>query len=86
MAVVNRCAVAVSPRQPMLEWILPFRRTLDGEAQEGEASPYLISPYDDEPRALERLRVSHGAIFEAELKMWCRDRGFGQAIAALSAS
>jgi hypothetical protein len=75
MAVVNRCTVAVSPRQPMLEWTLPFRSPLDGEAQQGEASIYLISPYDNEPRALERLRVCHGAIFEAELEMWCRDRG-----------
>ena len=70
-AAPSRCR----PGNPCSSGPSPSAAPLDDEAQEGEASLYLISPYDNEPRTLERLRVCHGAIFEAELEIWCRDRG-----------
>jgi len=74
MAVVNRCAVAVSPQDPMVAWSRPFWTREDMESLGEEKSLYLVSTYDDEATAMAVLETHHGAIFEAELELWCLDR------------
>ncbi len=74
MAVVNRCAVAVSPLPPMVDWSRPFWTREDMESVGEEQSLYLVPTYDDEATAMNVLQDHHGAIFEAELEMWCLDR------------
>jgi hypothetical protein len=74
MAVVNRCAIAVAPRQPMRDWSRPFWTREDMEGLNDEHSLYLIPTYESEAEAQQRLRERFAAIFEAELDLWCRDR------------
>jgi hypothetical protein len=74
MAVLNRCAIAVAPRQPMVEWTRPFRTREDMEGLEDDPSLYLLPTYDNEEEAEERLLDHFGRIFAAELDLWCHDR------------
>ena len=74
MAVVNRCAVAVAPRRPMLDWSRPFMTREDMESLGDEQSLYLLPIWDDEGERQQRLEERWSAIFEAELDLWCRDR------------
>lgn len=73
MAVLNRCAIAVAPKPPMREWTRPFWTREDMESLGEEESLYLIPTYDDEAGALALLEEHHGAIFAAELELWCLD-------------
>lgn len=73
MAVLNRCAIAVTPREPMRAWRRPFESREDMEALE-EQSLYLIPTFDDEDGALRCIARHCQRIFEAELDLWCRDR------------
>jgi len=70
MAVVNRCAVGISPAQPLLDWARSL--DLDIEAQ-GDREPclYLIPDFETEAEAEE----IYEAIFETELDFWNRDTG-----------
>lgn len=74
MAVVNRCAISVAPKQPMLDWTRPFRIPEDQHGTDDEHSLYLIPTYDDAAGAMEHLQQHHEAIFAAELELWCQDR------------
>ncbi len=74
MAVLNRCAIAVAPRQPMVDWTRPFWTREDMEGLGDDHSLYLIPTYDSELEAQDRLLDSYGQIFSAELELWCRDR------------
>lgn len=74
MAVVNRCAVSVAPRRPMLDWSRPFWTREDMEGLGDEQSLYLLPTWDDEGELHARLEERWPAIFEAELDLWCRDR------------
>jgi len=74
MAVLNRCAIAVAPRQPMVDWTRPFWTREDMEGLGEDHSLYLIPTYDSELEAQDRLLDSYGQIFAAELDLWCRDR------------
>jgi len=74
MTVVNRCAVAVTPRQPMVDWTRPFWTPQERANPMPESSLYLIPTYDDEAQALSCLQACHGVIFAAELSLWCRDQ------------
>jgi hypothetical protein len=74
MAVVNRCAVAVAPRRPMIDWSRPFWTREDMEGLGDEHSLYLLPTWDDEGELQLRLQERWPAIFEAELDLWCRDR------------
>jgi hypothetical protein len=74
MAVLNRCAIAVAPRQPMVDWTRPFWTREDMEGLGEDHSLYLIPTYDNEEEAQDRLLDSYGQIFAAELDLWCRDR------------
>ena len=71
---VNRCAVAVCPRQPMREWSRSFWTQEEREAIQEDQSLYLIDPYDSEEAAMELLRQHYGVIFRSELELWCRDQ------------
>ena len=74
MTVVNRCAVAVTSRQPMVDWTRPFWTPQERQNPGGESSIYLISTYDDESQAMACLQGCYGKIFAAELSLWCRDQ------------
>ena len=72
--VVNRCAVVVTPRQPMVDWTRPFWTPQEQQMLVTESSLYLIPTYDHEAEAIARLQSCHAAIFAAELSLWCRDQ------------
>lgn len=74
MAVLNRCALAVAPREPMVDWTRPFWTREDMEGLGEDHSLYLIPSYDNDMEAQDRLLDSYGQIFAAELDLWCRDR------------
>lgn len=74
MVVINRCAVAVAPRRPMLDWSRPFWTREDMEGLGDEQSLYLLPTWDDEDQMRQRLEERWPTIFEAELDLWCRDR------------
>lgn len=74
MALVNRCAVTVMPRQPMLDWMHPFSREEEREVIQRDSSVYLLSSYCDEEQAWQSLRSVSDRIFGSELELWCRDR------------
>lgn len=74
MAVVNRCAVAVAPRQPMIDWTRPFWTREDMEGLGDEQSLYLLPTWDDAQQLEQQLQQHWATIFEAELELWCRDR------------
>lgn len=72
--VVNRCAVRVTPSQPMIDWTRPFLTPQEQHNPAVESSLYLIPTYDDEAQAMICLQGCYGAIFAAELSLWCRDQ------------
>jgi len=74
LSVVNRCAVAVTPKQPMVDWTRPFWTAQERQNLVAESSLYLIPTYDDEAQAIACLENCYEAIFAAELTLWCRDR------------
>jgi hypothetical protein len=74
MPVVNRCAVAVSARKPMIDWTRPFWTREDMEGLGEEQSLYLLSTWDEEREIERRLQERWAEIFESELELWSRDR------------
>jgi len=74
MTVVNRCAVIVTPRQPLVDWTRPFWTPQERQNPAPESSLYLIPTYDDEAQAFRCLQACYEAIFAAELSLWCRDQ------------
>lgn len=74
MSVVNRCAISLEPRKPMLEWTRAFRGEAGPEPLDNENSIYLIAPYDDEAEGMRRLEERFDEIFSTELILWCEDR------------
>ena len=74
LSVVNRCALSVTPRQPMLDWTRPFWTAQERQNPVAESSLYLIPTYDNEAQAIACLENCFEAIFAAELNLWCRDR------------
>ncbi|MEB3263046.1 MAG: hypothetical protein VKJ66_01595 [Synechococcus sp.] len=74
MAIVNRCALAVTPREPLRAWA----RSVEGGGQEAEwpaddPSLYLLPDYENDDEARELLEQCWEVIFETELDSWCRD-------------
>jgi hypothetical protein len=74
MAVLNRCAIAVAPLEPMRAWTRPFQNREDMEGLGDAESLYLGPTFDDENEAQRCLDQHCPAIFRAELELWCRDR------------
>ena len=75
MAALNRCALAVAPKAPMLAWSRSFWSEEDREGAIAEQSLYLIPTYDDATSAMALLSKLYEPIFNAELDLWCVDRG-----------
>lgn len=72
MAVVNRCAVAIAPAEPLLAWARSLGLSIEGPGA-GEACLYLLREVDSDADAEEALQEIHADIFDAELDAWCRD-------------
>jgi hypothetical protein len=74
MAVVNRCAIGVGPRDPLIEWSRQVSRHKPMEWGADDQSLYLIPTYETDEEALDLLKEGFEAIFAAELDSWCRDQ------------
>jgi hypothetical protein len=74
MAVINRSAVAIAPRPPLIDW--SRRISHDPEIAWGEEdhSLYLLPPYEDDQQAMRVLETAYAEIFENELCSWCTDQ------------
>lgn len=74
MAIVNRCAVGIAPRPPLIDW----SRQVSGDQQmcweENDHSLYLLPSYEDPSERWQILEEAHLEIFEEELGSWCTDR------------
>ena len=73
MAIINRCAVGIAPRPPLIAW---SRRVSGEEAiswQEDDHGLYLLPPYENDEESWEALQKVYGIIFEKELNSWCTD-------------
>jgi hypothetical protein len=73
MAIINRCAVGISPRPPLIAW----SREASGEEasswHENDHGLYLLPPYEDDEEGWQVLQKVYGTIFERELSSWCAD-------------
>ena len=73
MAIINRCAVGIAPRPPLIAW----SRRVSGDEQlhweEDEHGLYLLPAYEDDAEGWQVLRKVYGRIFEEELRSWCTD-------------
>jgi hypothetical protein len=83
MPALNRCAVSVVPRQPLLDWAVGLGLELPAAAAR-DAGLYLLPPYATDAEAEALLRRAHALIFETELAVWCpvqrlwpQDRSYG---------
>lgn len=74
MVLVNRCAVTLIPRQPMLDWLLPFVSAAEYQRLQQDSSVYLLPVFNDDQQAWQRLQSVSDRIFSAELELWCRDQ------------
>jgi hypothetical protein len=74
MAVLNRCAVAVYPRQPMLTWSRTYWTREDREGLNIDQSVYLIPTFNNREEAMDLLEQLYAPIFLAELDLWCHDQ------------
>lgn len=73
MPVVNRCAIGLGPRQPLIEWSRTISEddTLAWGAE--DRSLYLIPVYESEEEALALLAEVYEEIFARELESWSLD-------------
>jgi len=73
MTAINRCAVGIGPRQPLVDWV----RQVSGGHElcwgANEDGLYLLPEYEDNSQAILVLEENYDLIFEAELQSWCRD-------------
>lgn len=74
MTLVNRSAITVQPRSPMLQWRQTFHPPGEPDPLQGDSSIYLIATSEDAIGQQQELLAVYGQIFEAELELWCRDR------------
>jgi hypothetical protein len=71
MVIINRCAVGVGPRPPLIEW---SRRVSNEEQiswQDNDHGLYLLPAYEDDEEGWAVLQKVYGKIFEKELSSWC---------------
>ena len=73
METVNRCAIGIGPRQPLIDWSIRVsgesRLSWGGE----DHSLYLIPTYETREQAEAFLRESYERIFCNELESWSLD-------------
>jgi hypothetical protein len=73
MASVNRCAIGVGPRRPLIEWSGQVSGGIDPTDQLEDHSLYLIPAYETPAQGEQRLREVYEKIFLSELQSWCLD-------------
>lgn len=73
MAVVNRCAIGLAPRQPLIEWSRRISEEAEMSWDAEDHSLYLIPSYENPAEAQEWLEAQYQRIFANELESWCRD-------------
>ena len=73
MTAINRCAVGIGPRQPLIDWVRQVSGDHDVRWGANEDGLYLLPAYEDDLEAIVVLEESYEQIFEAELQSWCRD-------------
>ena len=73
MAVINRCAIGLAPRQPLIDWSRRISGAAEMSWRAEDHSLYLIPAYENPAQALELLEAQYLEMFENELDSWCRD-------------
>jgi hypothetical protein len=73
MTAINRCAVGIGPRQPLLDWVRQVCGDHEVQWEANEDGLYLVPAYADDNEAIVVLEDSYEQIFEAELQSWCRE-------------
>ena len=73
MTAINRCAVGIGPRQPLIDWIRQVSGDRDVRWGANEDGLYLLPEYEDDSEAKVVLEDNYERIFKAELQSWCRD-------------
>ena len=73
IASINRCAIGVGPRQPLIEWSAQVSGESDTTLQLDDHSLYLIPAYETPAQGEQRLREVYEEIFLSELESWCLD-------------
>lgn len=74
-SLVNRCVVAVRPKEPFFAWLkgLPGCEDLTTEEITGDPSVYLLPVFDEEGEQARILSRFFPLIFEKELAAWWTD-------------
>jgi hypothetical protein len=71
--IVNRCAITVAPRQPLIEWaqqLQPGRPLPPGGFEPGL---YLLTAYDSRDEPIELMAQGYEEILCSELEAWSTD-------------
>jgi len=71
MVIINRCAVGVGPRPPLIEWSRRVSCEEQISWQDNDNGLYLLPAYEDDEEGWEVLQKVYGTIFEKELSSWC---------------
>lgn len=76
MRVVNRSAIVVKPKQPLVRWIQQVDPSATVTLREiiDDHSCYLAPEVLSRREQKEYLEQNHAAIFEQELRAWNQDR------------
>ncbi|MFZ0406588.1 MAG: hypothetical protein WAM11_00535, partial [Cyanobium sp.] len=73
MTVINRCAIGIGPRQPLIDWIRQVSGDPDVHWEANEDGLYLVPVYENDIEAISILENTYERIFKAELESWSRD-------------
>ena len=72
---INRAALFLAPRKPMIEWIkevMPAHQgDLSNPLEHDNGRIYLIPEFDDAGELIEWLKENYEPVFENELYSWC---------------
>ncbi|MFM7312209.1 MAG: hypothetical protein ACKO0M_03420 [Cyanobium sp.] len=74
MAVINRCAVGIAPRTPLIAWSQQVSGVEGMSWEENDHSLYLLPSYEDEQDRDRILARNAEQIFHEELTSWCTDQ------------
>ena len=73
MASINRCAIGVAPRQPLIDWSRQVSGDSDMAWSAEDHSLYLLPAYETPEEGEQRLREAYEQIFCSELESWSLD-------------
>ena len=73
MTAINRCAVGIGPRQPLIDWVRQVSGDHEVRWGANEDGLYLLPEYEDDSEAKVVLEDNYERTFKAELQSWCRD-------------